>query len=174
MLYNQMSIASKLIAKPDGVTEVIHQNTGTHGIIDVIILAMKRNKPYTSKFAEHLRGSDDYETLYNVWHWVKKNIRYKVDKPGFENVKSPAVTFKDGFADCKSMSILVSSLLKNLKIPHVFRFAAYGKGDVTHVYVVALLDDGDVIMDTVVGKFDYEEPYHHAVQYVESQYYQFI
>lgn len=111
--------------------------------------------------AQCLRGRDDYETLRNVWRFVKHNVRYKTDKPGLEVVKSPGALFTMGAGDCKSFSIAEAAILRALGFKGIrYRFAAYGTGhQVTHVYIVCKLGGEDVILDAVYGRFDAEEPY---------------
>ena len=107
-----------------------------------------------------LRGETDYETLHNVWQFVKRNLRYQADLPGHERVKSPGALYSSGHGDCKSFSIAEGALLRAFGIPYRYRFAAYEPGDYTHVYLVARLDDGrDVVMDAVHTDFDSEVPY---------------
>lgn len=112
--------------------------------------------------AQCLIGSDDYETLRNVWKFVKNNVRYRADSRGHEKVKSPAALFEIGRGDCKSFSIAEAALLRALGFKGIrYRFAAYPETptDVTHVYVVCKLRGKDVILDAVHKWFDDEVPY---------------
>lgn len=108
---------------------------------------------------ECLRGGSDYETLRNVWRFVKKNLTYRPDRPGHERVKSPGALYTSGTGDCKSFSIAEGALLRALGYPYKYRFAAYERGDFTHVYVVAPLGGREVILDAVKDRFDDEHPY---------------
>jgi len=113
------------------------------------------------QMVECLRGSDGYDTLYNIWKFVKNNVKYKPDARGKERVKSPAALFAAGSGDCKSFSIAEAALLRALGFKNIrYRFASYSaNGDVTHVYVVCRYNGKDVIMDAVHSRFDDEVPY---------------
>ena len=119
------------------------------------------DKYVNAEAAQCLEGANDYETLRNVWRFVKSNVTYKADKKGTEIVKSPSALFIIGRGDCKSFSISVASLLRALGFKGFrYRFAAYrNNANVTHVYVVCRLGGKDVILDAVHDYFDHEVRY---------------
>ncbi len=134
----------------------------TDDIVKVIMDMDSMSDKYVDvEAAECLIGSDDYETLRNVWKFVKTNVTYRADARGKEVVKSPAALFEIGRGDCKSFSIAEVALLRALGFKGIrYRFAAYDGGrDVTHVYVVCKLRGQDVILDAVHSRFDDEVPY---------------
>lgn len=131
---------------------------------DIITAIMRMDKTsdrwIDPEAAQCLVGEDDYETLRNVWRFVKHNVRYKTDRPGLEVVKSPAALFKMKSGDCKSFSIAEAALLRALGFKGIrYRFASYGTDQPTHVYIVCKLKGDDVILDAVYNRFDAEEPY---------------
>lgn len=138
--------------------EIVRYRNGDTGNIIETILWMDAHsaKWVDTERVECLRGATERDTLHNVWAFVKKNLRYQADKPGFERVKSPGALYSSGFGDCKSFSIAEGALLRALGIPYRYRFAAYQPGDFTHVYVVG---GNDVVMDAVHKRFDDEVPY---------------
>jgi hypothetical protein len=159
-------LADQLIKPTSNIEAVIKEKGVTDDIVKTILIADRLSAGFTEKLAVYLVGDTDRATLENVFSFVKENIEYVIDKPGFEVVKSPGKTWKDGFADCKSLSILVGSILQNLKIPYHYRFTSYNKSKrVTHVYIVAQLNGQEVILDTVHDFFDEEVPYKYAIDY---------
>ena len=138
--------------------EIVRYRKGDTGNIIETILWMDAHsaKWVNTDRVECLRGATEYETLHNVWAFVKKNLRYLADRPGFERVKSPGALYTSGVGDCKSFSIAEGALLRALGIPYKYRFAAYAPGDFTHVYIVA---GDDVVMDAVHTRFDDEVRY---------------
>jgi transglutaminase-like putative cysteine protease len=113
-----------------------------------------------------LVGRSDYQTLRNIWSFVRNNVQYRQDRPGHEKVKSPAALFAVGHGDCKSFSVAIAAILRHLGIPYKYRFTAYSPGDYTHVYVVAYPKGNQpVIMDAVHTKFDDEVPYQRKKDY---------
>lgn len=143
------------------------QDGDTGDIIQAILSAEKWNQDQTAALAPHLKGGSTRETLRNVWFFVRKQIIYKKDTPGHERVKLPAKTWADRNGDCKSMSVFIAGLLKNLGIPAKYRFVSYTKGaPITHVYVIANpKGERQVIMDAVHPKFDTEEAYSYKKDY---------
>lgn len=107
-----------------------------------------------------LRGNTLDATLRNVWAFVKRNNRYRADRPGHERVKSPGALFTTGVGDCKSFSIAAGALLRALGIPYKYRFTSYVPGgDFSHVYIVARTPEGWAPLDAVHTKPLEEVPY---------------
>lgn len=140
-------------------SEVFHRGT-TSNIIDVITMADKRSDQFV-KDSSCLIGPTPYQTANNVWRFLRDNIKYAPDKPGLERVKSPGSLFKIGRGDCKSMSIAIAALLKQLPgFTNIrYRFVEFdNSGDITHVYIVAdIPGQKNVVIDAVHTRFD-EEP----------------
>lgn len=154
-----MNVSGK-IAKPKGVTLLVKKNGTTKDIMNTILWAdyQPEHRDSLKQFAELLRGKNTLETAYNVWKWVKENIHYVLDPEGKQIIKSPAQTWLDGFSDCKSRSLFVSSLLKNLKIPYGYRFASYtGTYPYTHIYVLAYINNKIYKIDVDMVGFDMEQ-----------------
>ena len=103
------------------------------------------------------------QTCSNIWHFCYKNIQYKLDDPGKEQLRRPARAFADRFTgiDCDCFSIFISSILTNLRIPHKFRITKYD-GGWQHVYVVVPTSkDGKdyITIDPVLDRYNYEKPF---------------
>lgn len=149
--------------------EVMFADGDTDDIVSVILHGDSLAAPFTRDFAPYFRAGSTMATGQKVWDFVKQNIRYKKDKNGHERIKSPGKLWQDKEGDCKSMSLFVASILRNLGIPYKYRFAHYPNPsrpwdkDVNHVFVVALGSAGQEIpIDTVADRFNYEEPYEFA------------
>lgn len=164
---NMASIANTVMPPPVHEDRIWKQDGHTDDIVDAILSAEQWNQDQTAALAPYLKGGSTSETLRNVWFFIRSNIRYRKDAPGYERVKLPAKTWADREGDCKSMSVFIAGLLKNLGIPAKYRFVSYEKGrPVTHVYVVATPKGSrEVIVDAVHTKFDTEEPYKSKREY---------
>lgn len=150
-----------LIKHSDLKKEVMYRSGGTNDIVKVIAHADSMSLQWVNQdTVECLLGNTEYETLRNVWTVVKRNLKYRPDLPGHEVVKSPGALVTMGVGDCKSFSILIGAILKSLGFKYVYRFSAYEKGDVTHVYPVAFLNGKEVILDAVHSRFDEEVTYY--------------
>lgn len=150
-----------IINHSDQLEKVRHRNGDTADIIEVILeMDADSARWINTGAAECLRGQTVYETLRNVWRFVKHNITYRADQPGHERVKSPGALFASGKGDCKSLSIAEGALLRALGIRYKYRFTAYRPGDYTHVYVVAQTPDGWLPLDAVYSAPFEEERYY--------------
>lgn len=161
------------IAKPEipqaPRREILHFNWGNTDQIMTVIMAVA-NKEHlgkqVEKFSETFRATpgQQYDKLGELWAYVRSNIPYVPDAAGVQQIKHPARTWEDAErgegSDCKSMSVFIRFCLYNLGIPHFLRFASYIPSKrIQHVYVVALLDGKEVILDTVYNRFDEEVEY---------------
>ncbi len=160
-------IADQLIPPPSGVTKVVKYDFDTKDIIKLILYADSANNDQAARemasFANHLKGANDIETLRNIWSFVRYNIEYIADPVIHEDVKLPAEVWSSGFADCKSKSIMVASLVKAFpQFGFRYRFTSYDNdspSDYTHVYVVVDTSKGPVIVDAVHSRFNEETPF---------------
>lgn len=105
--------------------------------------------------ARLLKAKSNSQSRYNVWHWIKTNVKYKLDTPGIEELRDPARSWADRFdgVDCDDFAIMAASLLKEMGIPCFFKVVGFReKGKFGHVYVVS----GREIIDPVMHLFNRE------------------
>lgn len=153
-----------LILSATGENDLRFKNGNTGDIINVIVEADSKAAPFTQKFAPTLKGKTLFETCRNLHRFVKTQIRYKIDPPGEQWIKSPGRLWKDKIGDCKSFSLFIGSCLKNLGIPYGYRFTSYDvtSSTPTHVYVYVPQKNGEIILDAVwQGPFNTQKPYAH-------------
>lgn len=160
--------ASRYIAPPDGWNKVMYQNGDVKDIIRVILQADGLSAKYTRELAKQLQQADEYETMRAIWHFVKDNVRYTRDKAGHEVVQLPGAMWRGRKGDCKSFSIFIGSILKNLGVKYRYRVAFYDPAnpDSGHIYPIATLSDGtEVVLDAVHNRFDEEVRFWKARDY---------
>jgi len=123
----------------------------------------------TRRIAPLLQRSSTIETCRAIWDFVRSYIQYKLDKKGLEQLRRPARTWaeRQTGVDCDCMSIFISSILVNLKIPHSFRITKYNGDSWQHVYVIVPLADSNKIcaIDAVISEFNYEKHYTDKMDY---------
>ncbi len=162
------SIAQRHILPSPGEVTTLTENADMARIIQGIIDADELSKPFTAQFARYLQGRDDYETLRNIWNFVKKEIKYVRDRPGDEVVKSPGQLWASRQGDCKSFTLFIGSILNNLGYSYKYRVAIYSPltPQQGHIYPVVVLPNGEeVVVDAVHTKFDDEAKYYKAWDY---------
>lgn len=159
------------IVSGSGEVITVNRNGNTKDIIEEIINADKCGVPYMAEFAPNLQGATVYETCENIYQFVHSNIPYVEDPEGVQNVQSPGSVWNNRFsskggtgqgADCKSMSILCSSLLRALSPANYnfkYRFISEDpEADFYHVYLVVMNDAGNgyIVLDCTLPVFDQE------------------
>ena len=169
-----MPAARNIFAPPTGERRTMYADGDTGDIIRVMMHADRLSKNYVTDQVKALRGPDDYHTLENIYWYVKKNVRYKADKPGAEEVRSPGYLFDTATGDCKSLSIAIGALCRAFGIPYRYRFIRQrGAPNFHHVYVVADTRDGSsrdpVILDAVYRTFDSEPAYSKSIDLKPGQ-----
>lgn len=154
--------------KSEGKEVQLLADGDVHDTIRLMKRIVSQTLAQTKGIAQHLKGSSRAETARNVWNFCYHHIQYKKDHPLREQLRTPSRTWRDRKkgVDCDCYAILISSILTNLSVPHGFRMAGY-KGDFQHVYVIVPKSgtqvsggrDSYIVVDPVVDKFNYEEPF---------------
>jgi len=148
------------IAKPDGVHHLRAANGNTRDIIQAIMYADNLCAPYTVNLTRALAVASLPATCYNIWKFLKDNVKYVEDPDGQQFVKSPGYLIETGQGDCKSYSVAVASCLKNAGIKYYYRFISEDRTkDYHHVYVVVPSPEGEIVIDCVLDDFNKENAY---------------
>lgn len=151
-LFPQASLRERTVKKGATVTDTVN----------FIPKVVRQTLWQTEKIADKLKGESLYETCRNIWEFVYHHIAYEKDDTGTEQIRSPARAWHDRFrgVDCDCYTTFISSILTNLKIPHVLRITKYRKDYYQHIYPIVPTVKGNYItLDCVVDRFDTEEPY---------------
>lgn len=156
---------TSIINPSTGQRRTVYQDGNTGDIIRVIMHADKLSGEFIkSNTVQRLQGNNDYDTLQNIYWFVKKNIQYQADQPGQEDVRSPGYLFKTAQGDCKSLSVALGALCRAFGIPYQYRFIRQaGASNYHHVYLIAFCRDGSckeaVLLDAVHRSFNSEPVY---------------
>lgn len=98
-----------------------------------------------------LKGRSLQETVNKIYTFLYSHFQYKLDGQT-QNLYSPSAAWhfrRTGF-DCKTYSILASTILQNLGIPHSFRMvqqAGIMPGEWSHVYVIVPNGNTHLVID---------------------------
>lgn len=135
-------------------TTLINPKGVTSDIVTAVVDCYTRNiDTVPPSLLRMVADCDNENTAYNIFVWVTDNIRYKKDPDGEQWIKTPARIIYDGCGDCKSMTILICSVLSLLGVKNKFRFVSYdGTTNYSHVYTVAIIDGEEVPVDVVAWK----------------------
>jgi hypothetical protein len=109
----------------------------------------------TKAIAQKFKGASTRDTCYNIWKYLKNNIRYKEDGLENQNIKLPSRFLKDKSGDCKSYSLFTAAVLANLGINSSWTYASYNSDPTPqHVYITTA---NGTIVDGVWTGFDKEK-----------------
>lgn len=154
-------IANQTIPAATNKTVLKYSNGNTDDIVQEVLACYRDSRTQLVKFAPHLRGKDTLETCRNIWNFWKENIQYKIDATGGQWVQTPAAVWSKKVCDCKSFSVAIAASLYALGIDGKFRFTSYGSNTTapTHVYVVAMVDGKEIIIDCVWTAFNSQKAF---------------
>lgn len=150
-------IDTSTIPPSNYVRELHHHNGATQDIIDVILLADKKNDTRFCEFAKQFEPTK--AGLKKLWKFTKHQIKYKTDAFGTQDIKFPAALWKVRKGDCKSKTLFINQVLKCLGIDYITRFVKFDEGDYTHVYSIAILNGQKIPIDSVYDYFNKEAPF---------------
>lgn len=135
--------------KSDGRTVLLAEG-GLKETMKAIQDATRASIPQTKELAQRLKAETDEQTFYNIWHFLKTNLKYKLDKNGMEQVRTAARSLADRNKgiDCEDFSIFAYALLINLGYKPKFEIVAFnGKKEFGHIYVIVNGYTIDAVMD---------------------------
>lgn len=139
-----------LIAKPNGSTIVV----GSGGLALTekhIIETINSNSWQVREFAKEIKGATLEQTVFNIWHYIKTQFEYKLDKDNTEELRTPARMQADKIGDCDDFSIFGASALKELGYnPFLYIVAYNGNKNFGHIYVGI----ENFVLDGVMDKFN--------------------
>ena len=126
-----------------------------------------------SRVAPLLKGRSIQETVNNIYNFLYNHFQYKLDGET-QNLYSPSAAWhfrKKGF-DCKTYSILASTILQNLSIPHAFRMVQQQgimPGEWSHVYVIVPNGNTHNVIDATTHnnkEVSFTNKYDHTMKHI--------
>lgn len=119
------------------------QNTSFAGFglddtLKLIADTCRKHYKECSKIAAHLKGDCKLQSAFNLWHWLRHNIRYEYDREGREEVRAPLRTWADRArgVDCDCLSVFAWCVLKCMGYDPVFELVAFrNKPQFSHIFV---------------------------------------
>ena len=157
--------------KPEERDRVIIKDGEVDDTVELMEKVVHKYLTDTTRIAPTLKRNTIEATCKAIYDFVYNHVQYKLDKRGLEQLRRPARSWAERRTgvDCDCMSIFVSSILTNLKIPHSFRITRYSADHWQHVYVIVPDNNGGYInIDAVVSPFGYEKPFTDKMDYTMS------
>jgi hypothetical protein len=146
---------------------VLVEDQSTGDIIKAILNGHEKYRPEYKKISSFFKGDNNKQTAYNIWKFLKNNVKYIVESDSEQTIKSPAALLATGHCDCKNYSLFTAGILDSLNIPFAYRFASYNKyGSKIPGHVFCVVYPGtnhEIWIDAVLSKFDYHKPYTYKI-----------
>lgn len=156
-----------LFPKAEGENKTIRKNADVTHTVAFVPKVVNETLYQTKGISQRLKANNTYETCKNIWHFVYQHIAYRKDQEGYEQIRSPARAWHDRLkgVDCDCYSVFISSILTNLRIPHILRITKYHRDYFQHIYPVVVLQGKEIPIDCVTDQFNYEVPYSEKKDY---------
>jgi len=149
-------------------------------VSDIITGILTTHAQYANqydKIAPYFMGANNYQTGANIWHFLKNNVRYKVEPERAQMLKAPAaivtgtINGRTNTSDCKNMSLFTGGILSAInraggRINWCYRFASYKLWDKIpqHVFCVINPDTkNEIWIDAVLPSYNNKKQYYYKI-----------
>jgi len=158
---------------PYGRKRILIKND--QGVPDIISAMLSAHKIYANeydKISQDFFVGDGVKTAENIFKFLKKNVKYKIESENNQRIMSPGAIISLGKNDCKNYSLFTMGILDSLKRKGLidndifFRFASYKLLDEVphHVFAVIVDKDGtEYFIDPVLPTFNDRKTFFHKI-----------
>ena len=155
----------------EGKENVIIYDQGVGDIISGILATHAKWSKEYDKISGYFEGNSPKDIGYNIWKFLKNNVRYKIEPDSRQMLKSPAAILSTHSSDCKNYSLFTGGILAALerrgyKIPWTYRFSSYRIFDKTPQHVFVVIYPGtnrEIWVDAVLPNFDQHKKYYYKI-----------
>ena len=142
---------------------------------DIMTAMLNAHKIYAheyDKISSDFFTGDGISTAKNIFGFLKKNIKYKIDSEANQQIMSPSGILSIGKNDCKNYALFIMGVLDSLKRKGLinndiyFRFASYKMFDEMPHHVFAVIRDKEgteFFIDPVLDSFNNRRMYFHKI-----------
>lgn len=151
---------------------LIKNNQGVPDIMSAMLTAHKIYANEYDKISQDFYVGDGVKTAENIFNFLKKNVKYKIESENNQRIMSPGAIISLGKNDCKNYALFIIGILDSLKRKGLikndiyYRFASYRLLDEIphHVFAVIVDDDGtEYYIDPVLSTFNERKTFFHKI-----------
>ena len=127
-----------------------------HGMNEDIITTLQKRFPEAVKeaapVAQKYKGKNRLDTAKNIWNWLKRDITYKRDPDGYQDIRMPRYFHYHKAGDCKSYTLNSLALWHNIYPDDKIRFfyAGYTVGTKTPTHVYGKIQPADGSKEIII------------------------
>jgi hypothetical protein len=162
-----------------GKSKMLVSNQQVPDIISAMLSAHKLYASEYDKISEDFYSGGGIQTAKNLYNFLKKNVRYKIESDKQQRIMSPSAILSLGEfgADCKTYALFIMGVLDSLKRKGLinnkiyYRFASYRLLDEIPHHVFAVIQDSqgnEFFIDPVLSKFNERKTYYHKIDKTPS------
>jgi hypothetical protein len=145
------------------------------GVPDIISAMLSAHKLYANeydKISKDFFVGNGIQTAKNIFEFLKKNVKYKIESENNQRIMSPSAIISLGKNDCKNYALFIIGVLDSLKRKGLikndifFRFASYKLLDEIPHHVFAVIKDSkgnEYFIDPVLSSFNERKTYYHKI-----------
>jgi len=168
---NKAYILGKL--SPFGQKKILLKSD--QGVPDIISAMLSAHKLYASeydKISKDFYVGNGIQTAKNIFDFLKKNVKYKIESENNQRIMSPSAIVSLGKNDCKNYALFIMGVLDSLKRKGLikndifYRFASYKLLDEIPHHVFAVIKDSkgnEFFIDPVLSRFNERKTYYHKI-----------
>lgn len=146
--------------------EKLEDNQSVSDIINAMKESHQENLAAYDKIASSFIGSNDRQTLKNIWRFLRSNIEYKIEPESVQTVKTPSAILATKTADCKGYALFTAGVLdalnrRGFSFPFVYRFVSDKLHDQEpgHVFIVVYPGTSkEISLDAIPQVVDFGAP----------------
>ena len=151
---------------------LLKQDQGVPDIISAMLSAHKIYAPEYDKISQDFYAGDGIQTAKNIFNFLKKNVRYKIESENNQRIMSPSAIVSLAKNDCKNYALFIMGVLDSLKRKGLikndifYRFASYKLLDEVPHHVFAVIKDQDgteYYIDPVLSTFNERKTFFHKI-----------
>mgnify|MGYP003335677859 CR=1 FL=1 len=149
------------ILKPKFEKIYISGTQNASNIAKNIKRAILESDPASRIVAPKLKGKSKFLTCFNVYIYLRKNVKYVRESGSLQTAKTLPRIIYDKYGDCKHYTTFACSILNALGIKCFMRMVSqnYYDPNPTHIYCVAIVNGEEVIVDPCMKTFNNECQY---------------
>ena len=158
---------------PYGRKKILIKND--QGVPDIMSAMLSAHKIYAQdydKISQDFYAGDGIQTAKNLFNFLKKNVRYKIESENNQRIMSPSAIVSLARNDCKNYALFIMGVLDSLKRKGLinndiyYRFASYKLLDEVPHHVFAVIRDQDgteYYIDPVLSTFNERKTFFHKI-----------
>lgn len=145
--------------------EIIKGTQNAKNIALQIRRAIRESEDAASTIASKFQGNSKYMSCFNVYNYLRQNVRYQREGENLQTAKTLQRILYDAKNgkghDCKHYTIFSCSILRALNIPCEMRLISqnFYSAEPTHIYCVAYVNGKEIIVDSCMKTFNNEAQY---------------